>query len=415
MMSSARRQRRFFRRGSLVLVLLVLALSALTTAVALAVTRHAPPQLRTARGVVDGSFHPIAGKFVPDKTQLRDCRAGDVRCFEQAFGNLAYQEGPKPALALFDQRRAADKTVSSDCHRIAHMIGSAALAYFHGNVAQAYSHGSASCASGYFHGILERAFAKVHSEAGLIRVARSLCRGAGVRRHSFLDYQCTHGLGHGLMIQTGYDLPTALRVCGRLQTRWDEISCTGGAFMENGSTVYGLRSQWLKDNDPIYPCNRVKLRDKSSCYLRVTTQILRTNRFNWPATAARCREVGAKWRLYCFRSYGRDTVQYASGKSRSILRLCELAGPEAGQCLYGAARTLSDRDASAKQAAAFCRTAPTGQAASCFAGLGVVVGLLQPTDHDQAKACAHPAGAYAGACLGAAIGEVAPNGRGAWG
>ena len=107
MMSSARRQRRFFRRGSLVLVLLVLSLSALTTAVALAVTRHEPQQVRTARGVVDGSFHPIAGKFTPDKTQLGDCHAGDVRCFEQSFGNLAYQEGPKPALALLRHPRAA--------------------------------------------------------------------------------------------------------------------------------------------------------------------------------------------------------------------------------------------------------------------------------------------------------------------
>ena len=415
MTSSARRQRRFLRHRGWALVLLLLSFSALMTAVALAVTKHAPPQVRVARGVVGGSFHPIAGKFTPDKTKLADCRAGDVRCFEQAFGNLAYQEGPRPALALFDQRRAVDKTVSTDCHRIAHMIGSAALAYFDGNVSQAYSHGSASCASGYFHGILERAFAKVRSERGLIRVARSLCRGAGVRRHGFLDYQCTHGLGHGLMIQTGYDLPTALRVCGRLQTRWDEVSCTGGAFMENGSSVYGLRSQWLKDDDPIYPCNRVKLRDKASCYLRVTTQILRTNRNDWADTAARCGAVTARWRQYCFRSYGRDTVQYAGGKSRSIIRLCELARRVAGQCLYGAARTLADRDANPRQAAAFCRLAPAGQGGSCFAGLGLVVGLLQPTDRDRAKACAHLAGAYAHACLVAASGEVAPNGRGAWG
>ena len=415
MMSSARRQRRFFRRGSLVLVLLVLSLSALTTAVALAVTRHEPQQVRTARGVVDGSFHPIAGKFTPDKTQLGDCHAGDVRCFEQSFGNLAYQQGPKPALALFDQRRAVDKTVSSDCHRIAHMIGSAALAYFHGNVAQAYSHGSASCASGYFHGILERAFVGVQSYRGLVRVARSLCRGAGVRRHGFLDYQCTHGLGHGLMIQTGYDLPTALATCGQLQTRWDEISCTGGVFMENGSTVYGLRSQWLKDDDPIYPCNRVKLRDKASCYLRVTTQILRTNHFNWPNTAARCRGVQLRWRLYCFRSYGRDAANAVAGKVGAVLRICRMAGAGNGDCLYGAARSIADRDANANRAAALCRQASPAQKPSCSAGLGVVVGLLQANNAERLRACRSLARAYAASCARAAALEVAPDGRGAWG
>ena len=215
------------RRRPLAVLLFALSLGALSTAVALAVGRPAAQPLPVARGVVDGAFHPIAGKFRPDGTELRDCHGRDVRCFEQAFGNLAYKHGPRPALAVFDERQATNHTVSGDCHRIAHMIGSASLAYFRGNVAQAYSHGSATCASGYFHGILERAFATVHSQRGLIRAARTLCRGAGVRRRGFLDYQCTHGLGHGLMIQTGYDLPTALAVCARLQTRWDEVSCTG--------------------------------------------------------------------------------------------------------------------------------------------------------------------------------------------
>lgn len=404
---------RFLSRRTWWLVLGLMWLSGMTTALAFR-TDH-PHSLPVARGVADGAFHPIAGKFTADKTRLADCGRRDVRCLEQAFGNLAYEAGPKPALAAFDRRRGADKTVAADCHRIAHMIGSAALAHFRGDVALTYSQGSASCASGYYHGILERAFSGIRSEAGLARVASSLCRGAHVRRRGFLDYQCTHGLGHGLMIQTGYDLPTALAVCGRLQTRWDEVSCTGGVFMENGSTVYGLRSPWLKNNDPIYPCNHIKRRDEASCFLRVTTQILRTNRFDWHDTAARCAAVAQTWRRYCFRSYGRDTVHYVGGKTASILRLCRLAAAQEGQCLYGAARTLADRDASSTQAAAFCRSAPAAGAGECFAGLGVVIGLLQPTDRARRTACKQVAGAYARACARAAAAEVATSGRGAWG
>ncbi len=408
-----RRERRFFSARACLLAVGLLSLLVLTTA--LAFRSHAPRRLEVARGVVDGSFHPIAGTFAPDGTKLEDCGTRDVRCLEQGFGNLAYNAGPRPALALFDRRRAVDKTVAVDCHRIAHMIGSAALAHFGGNVAQAYSHGSASCASGYYHGILERAFAHVSSARGLIKVARSLCRGAGVRRRGFLDYQCTHGLGHGLMMQTGYDLPTALGVCKGLQMRWDEVSCTGGVFMENGSTVYGLRSQWLKDDDPLYPCNRIKLRNRASCYLRVTTQILRVNRFDWRQTAATCRSLERRWQPYCFRSYGRDTVNYVGGKAKAILRLCHLAHAAEGDCLYGAARTIADREASADQAAAFCRLAAPRRAGSCFAGLGVVIGLLQPTDAERTRACRALTDRYARQCARAAIAEVAPNGRGAWG
>ena len=78
-------------------------------------------------------------------------------CWEQAFGNIAYHQGPKQALRIFDQRIASDPAVEAACHRIVHMIGSASLARFKGNVSQAFTAGSASCNSGYYHGILERA------------------------------------------------------------------------------------------------------------------------------------------------------------------------------------------------------------------------------------------------------------------
>jgi hypothetical protein len=231
----------------------------------------------------------------------------------------------------------------------------------------------------------------------------------------FLDYQCVHGLGHGLMIQTGYDLPTALSVCRGLQTRWDELSCDGGVFMENGSTVYGMRSQWLKDDDPLYPCQRVALSSRGSCYLRVTTQILHTNRFNWSRTAGMCRALEPKWTRYCLRSYGRDALNYTGGKSLATLKLCQLTGTAQGNCLYGAARSLADRDAKAEGAAAFCRLADRVYQPGCFAGLGVVVGLLEPTERRRVEACRKLSGRYADACRRAAAGEIAPDGRGAWG
>jgi hypothetical protein len=388
--------------------------SLLTLTTALATRTQDKQQLGIARGVVDGSFHPIAGKFVPDTTKLDDCDAADPRCLEQGFGNLAYSEGPKAALALFDRRRVAEKAVAADCHRIAHIIGSAALLFFKGNVAQTYAHGTPSCTSGYYHGILERAFTNVFSTRGLVRVARSLCHDAGLRRRGFLDYQCDHGLGHGLMIQTGYDLPTALAVCRGLETRWDEVSCAGGAFMENGSTVYGMRSQWLKSDDPIYPCRRIKLRNRASCFLRVTTQILRTTKFDFAKTVQTCRSLEPKWRLYCFRSYGRDAEHAVGGKVGPTLRLCRLSGSAEGLCLYGAARTIANRDGNTDLAAALCQAADPRRQAGCYAGLGVVVGLLQPTDQDRAKACRSLSQTYARTCTKAAIAEVQPSGRGAW-
>ncbi|TFH19625.1 MAG: hypothetical protein E4H03_13545, partial [Myxococcales bacterium] len=186
--------------------------------------------LPVAQGSIGGMFHPVAGEFEPDTTTLEDCRA-DTGCLMQAFGNIAYRRGPKPALALFEERLATDPEVEKNCHRIVHTIGSAAFKRYRGSVARTFSQGSATCVSGYYHGILERAFLGISSTAHLVAVARSLCAGGDLRRRGFLDYQCRHGLGHGLMIQTGYDLPLTLSVCARLGTGWDRKACASGSFM----------------------------------------------------------------------------------------------------------------------------------------------------------------------------------------
>ncbi|HUG64978.1 MAG TPA: hypothetical protein VMK83_07155, partial [Gaiellaceae bacterium] len=59
----------------------------------------------------------------------------------------------------------------------------------------------------------------------------------------------------GLMIATGLNLPISLEVCSRLDRWWDRDACRGGAFMENMSSSYGFTSIFLKDDDPLYPCN----------------------------------------------------------------------------------------------------------------------------------------------------------------
>jgi hypothetical protein len=173
--------------------------------------------LPVAQGGIGGVFHPVAGNFEADDTQLAGCN-GRYSCLEQAFGNIAYRKGPKPALRVFSKRIGSDADVQRDCHRIAHFIGSASFARYDGNVARTFAEGSAICASGYYHGILERAFAGITNKADLAKRARSLCLAAGIRRRGFLDYQCRHGLGHGFMTQTGYDLPMALSLCSGLGT-----------------------------------------------------------------------------------------------------------------------------------------------------------------------------------------------------
>ena len=345
---------------------------------------------------VDGA-HPVAGAFKPDGTGLDDCD-GDFACLEQAFGNLAYRDGPKPTIERFDRLMATDDAVEGNCHRIVHMIGSAALARYHGNVAKAFSEGSASCWSGYYHGILSHAFSNVELDE-LGPTARGLCEDGEIRKTDYLAYQCVHGLGHGLMIYTGFNLPLALETCDELATQWDQSSCSGGVFMENVTPSLGAATQWLKDDDPVYPCNSVAKRHKYYCYLMVTSRILEVNGYDWKETAAACKSVEPDWVAICFQSYGRD----ASGSTRQdadeIVRLCDLAGRWETDCIYGAARDITSNDAGAERARHLCERADTALKDVCYDGIGTILRGLSASEEDVRAACAAATTRYLAACL----------------
>ena len=90
----------------------------------------------------------------------------------------------------------------------------------------------------------------------MVKKSQRLCSAPAVNTEEFLLYQCVHGLGHGLMIYSGDDLPWSLRTCHKLLTDFDRVSCTGGVFMQNLDTTMGT-SRYLSKTDPIYPCNAV--------------------------------------------------------------------------------------------------------------------------------------------------------------
>jgi mono/diheme cytochrome c family protein len=330
---------------------------------------------------------PAAAEFEPDDTTLESC-GGDGACLEQAYGNIAFSEGPRAALRRFERAIAKPGPVESNCHRIAHTIGAASLTRAEGDVGAAFAAGSAVCWSGYYHGVVERGFAGVGDDR-LTEAARRMCSDATLRSGpTFTLYQCVHGLGHGLMIHTSYDLPKSLATCDRLEQSWDQTACTGGVFMENISSSYGIQSKWLRADDLLYPCRTVAERHKLYCYLMVTSRILPAVDYDFAETSQLCRTSEPRWVATCFQSLGRD----ASGNSRQnpvrILELCSTAGSMTGECIYGAARDMASNYAGGREAAVLCRQAPVGLRPRCFEGIGTILGDLSRSREAALSGCA---------------------------
>jgi hypothetical protein len=332
-------------------------------------------------------LHPVAGKFEPDDTELSDC--SEQTCFEQAYGNIAFRQGPKAAFASLEQQFPGGS--DPNCHRIVHNIGAAALARNKNNVARTFSEGSAFCWSGYYHGVLERAFLDVKSfDADTLGAkSRSLCADQQVRTSSWLTYQCLHGLGHGLMITTGLQLPLSLDVCRRLNGIWEQTSCKGGVFMENFVTSYGGQSPYVRDDDPLYPCNWVRKADKFTCYQQATTRIIRVVGTDWTKIAEVCADSEPDWVATCFGSYGQNASVQAFREPRETVSTCALARPYGGEleCIRYAAMDVAGTYSGGKEAAKLCRMASVGLRSGCFEAIGRMLRHLRSATPARRAEC----------------------------
>jgi hypothetical protein len=220
-------------------------------------------------------------------------------------------------------------------------------------------------------------------------VARTACNDDEIKANAFNYYQCNHGLGHGLMLYTGYDLPDALDYCHQLATEFDQVSCSGGIFMENQSSSFGLRTKWLKKDNLLYPCNSklVERRDKLYCYLLVTSHILPNVNGDWKKMADWCRRSERGWVDVCFQSYGRDVAGNAGRDPQGMKSLCAQAGSGEKDCIFGAIRDVMNNNPQDPNGAAFCEVVKPGFRAYCFFGMGTILGTQQNTPETKRQAC----------------------------
>jgi hypothetical protein len=352
---------------------------------------QATPVITTRNSLPAGSsalpLHPVAGNFKPDDTKLASCT--EQTCFEQAYGDIAYYQGPKAAFALIEKQYAGGADPS--CHRVVHMVGAATLARNHGNVARTFAQGSSLCWSGYYHGVLERAFANIKSynAASLAAKSRALCADQQVRASSWLTYQCLHGLGHGLMITTGLQLPLALDVCRRLDGAWDQTACKGGVFMENFITSYGGESPYVRDDDPLYPCDWVREADKYTCYQQATTRIIRVVGTHWAKIAKTCSKAERRWVTTCFGSLGQTASSLGFRKPTNIIRTCAYARPYGGEreCIRYAAMDIAGTYSGGREASKLCTQTLTNLRGTCYEAIGRMLRHLENTPTARQSGC----------------------------
>lgn len=130
------------------------------------------------------------------------------------------REDPAAALDRLAEILATNPLSRNTCHGVAHQMGHEAFEAF--GFAEAMSYQNGICGSGYAHGVVEARFGLLRG-GDLAAAAKDAC---GERPRE----SCAHGVGHGLMVASGLDVPSALGWCETMPAAV-VADCFDGVFM----------------------------------------------------------------------------------------------------------------------------------------------------------------------------------------
>ena len=245
-----------------------------------------------------------------------------------------------------------------NCHEPAHYVGRYAYEIYD---IKAFGECAMLCQSGCYHGAVE-AFFKEHGTANLEKNLNEMCADL---TNLFIKHQCLHGMGHGLLAWSSYQLFEALESCELLKVVSDRDSCFTGVFMENVvqamAKFLGLAghiTDYLKDDDPHYPCDIVSQKYQPTCYFLQTDHMAKIFGGDFSKVASSCAEVEYEHaRRSCFESTGRTVGSYNRKNPAGAIRDCSKIPAEdmRNLCFRGAVQD-SFWDPSGKDLAIkFCR------------------------------------------------------------
>jgi hypothetical protein len=118
----------------------------------------------------------------------------------------------------------------------------------------------------------------------------------------------------------------------------------------------GEHSQYLKADDPLYPCTAVENRYKEQCYLMQTSHALTVLQEDFSKVFAVCSTVDAPYDATCYQSLGRDISGHSSSDVQQTKTNCLLGQTEVAKenCITGAVKDFISYFHSDQQGLALC-------------------------------------------------------------
>lgn len=211
----------------------------------------------------------------PEVSQLegKDLKFSELKKF---FQNLANEKGAEYAYELL---RVAPIPKNIDMHLMGHIVGDVLYK-------QKGASGIKICTEDFRNACSHTIVVGLlldKGEQALAEISKACGQAPG---GSGAYSMCYHGLGHGVLSYVDFDLKKAIYLCEKVHDAGflgpEARQCIGGAIMEiitggdhDKKSWAKMRKIYLKDSDPLYPCNNDFIPDnaKHMCYTYLTPHL----------------------------------------------------------------------------------------------------------------------------------------------
>lgn len=233
-------------------------------------------------------------------------------------------------------------------HDFAHVVG---IVAYQVDGMDGLSHCDTAYNYGCFHGFMESFVAQNGIEQ--IPQIESACFGLG----DLHAPSCLHGIGHGVMIDSGYDLAKGLKGCHLLQNQ-SQIYCFDGVFMERiVQSMQAPEKRFLPTEATLdYPCGEVAYIYKSQCWRNQVTVWFSFFGGESRNAGQRCLRIEAEFVPMCLESVGLNIAMQAPKSADAVAGACAFI-PEnivADSCVIGVVKELMFENKSPELAASLC-------------------------------------------------------------
>lgn len=285
---------------------------------------------------------------------------------------LMKRDNPRVALDRLRVEIETDDALSRSCHSLVHEIGREAYEEY-GDVGEAMKYRDEVCNSGYLHGIIETKFSE---SKDVFSEMQTMCD--GYRAGGFLSWQCNHGLGHGVMFYTANDLPRSLEMCDALGNSFASSNCANGVFMENFNADQKLHlSEFLKEEDPFYPCMKQAERHKTDCYMYAPTYFLSLHENDYAGALEWCKGAEAGFEAACAYGVGTQTMKENLNDPKFVESTCENSEPEqTAPCVKGMAALAVSHHGALEPARELCTRLESSNRPDCYETVEAHSGLF---------------------------------------